>query len=217
MRSLYLFSGFDKDRGFTPEIAKSLREHIVVKSSLVLISSCPDGYEKTDLYKDGITKWFFNIGIEFEHIAVLDDRKTEAECIELVQNAAAIFLMGGTALLQIEFLQKNNLIFALKGFNGVIMGMSAGAINMATNSFYSADKDCGRTHIYKGIGLADVSIEPHFVIDNNALLDNDILPFSDIINIYAMCDDSAILICDNNRQYYGNIYLVTKGKIEKIH
>lgn len=31
-----------------------------------------------------------------------------------------------------------------------------------------------------------------------------------------MCDDSAIFICDDKRQYYGNIYLISKGKIEKI-
>lgn len=216
MRSVYFFSGFDKDRGFTPEIAKSLRKHIVDKNSLVFISSCPYGYEKTELYKDGHTAWFRNIGIEFASVDVIDDRKTETECAELINNASVIFLMGGTTLLQIEFLQKNNLVSALKQFNGVIMGLSAGAINMAVNSFYSADEDCGKTHIYKGVGLADVSVEPHFSIENKELLDNDILPFSEIIDIYAMCDDSAIFIRDGKRQYYGNIYLVSKGKIEKI-
>lgn len=216
MRSLYFFSGFDKDKGFTPEIAKSLREHIVDKSSLVFISSCPYGYEKTELYKDGSIAWFRNIGIEFESVHVIDDRKTETDCAALINNASVIFLMGGTTLLQIEFLQKNSLVSALKQFNGVIMGLSAGAINMAVNSFYSADEDYEKAHIYKGIGLADVSVEPHFSIENKELLDNDVLPFSEMIDIYAMCDDSAILICDDKRQYYGDIYLVSKGKIGKI-
>jgi len=214
---LYFFSGFDKDKGFTSEIAKSLQTHIIDKKSLLFIASCPYGYEKTDLYKDGGTSWFRNIGIEFENVDVLDDRKTEAECLELVNNATAIFLMGGTTLLQIEFLKKNNLISALKLFNGVTLGISAGAINMAVNSFYSADKDCEKTHIYKGIGLADISIEPHFSIENKGLLDNDIIPFSDVIDIYAMCDDSAILLCNEKLKYYGNIYLASKRKIEKVH
>lgn len=88
---------------------------------------------------------------------------------------------------------------------------------MAANSFYSADKHYGKTHIYKGIGLADISIEPHFSIENNELLDNDILPFSEFIDIYSICDDSAILLCNGKRQYFGNIYLASKGNIEKVH
>ena len=216
MKSLYFFSGFDKDRGFTTEIAESLQLHINNKNSLLFIASCPHDHEKTDLYKDGITMWFRNIGIEFENVDVLDNRKIEVECLELINNATVIFLMGGTTFLQFDFLQKNNLISALKQFDGIIMGLSAGAINMAVNSFYSADKDCGKTHIYKGIGLADISIEPHFMIENKELLDNDILPFSDIIDIYAMCDDSAILVRNDNCQFFGNIYLASKGKIEKV-
>lgn len=86
---------------------------------------------------------------------------------------------------------------------------------MAVNSFYSADEHCGRTHIYKGVGLTDISIEPHFSIDSKDLLDNDILPFSNLINIYAMRDESAIFIYNDKRQYYGSIYLVSEGKIEK--
>jgi len=217
MKSLYFFSGFDKERGFTAEIAKSLQEHIIDKSSLLLIASCPHSYEKTDAYKDGGIMWFRNIGIEFENVDVLDGRKTKTECLGLVSDASVIFLMGGTTFLQFEFLQKNDLIPALKQFDGVIMGLSAGSINMAVNSFYSADKDCSRTHIYKGIGLSDVSIEPHFMIENKDLLDNDILPFSEIIDIYAMCDDSAILVRNDNRQFFGNIYLASKGKIEKVN
>jgi len=49
------------------------------------------------------------------------------------------------------------------------------------------------------------------------LLDNDILPFSDMIDIYAMCDDSAILVRNDKRQFFGSIYLVSKGKTEKLN
>lgn len=55
----------------------------------------------------------------------------------------------------------------------------------------------------------------HFLIENKQLLENHILPFSNIIDIYAMCDDSAILICNERRRFFGNVYLASKGKIEK--
>ena len=217
MSTLYFFSGFDKEKGFTESIGKSLREHIKDRKSLAFIASCPYGHEKTDFYKHGQTAWFRNIGIEFENVFAIDDRKSQAQCIEEVKNASVIFLMGGITLLQIEFLQKNKLIPVLKQHNGVIMGLSAGAINMAVNSFYSADSDQSRSHIYKGIGLADISIEPHFSLDNKDLLNNEILPFSDMIDIYAICDNGAIVVSDDKREYYGDVYLISKGEIEKIN
>lgn len=211
------FSGFDKDNGFSSEIGKRLRENIRASHSLVFIASCPSGHEKTDLYTRGHVNWFRKVGIVFEKVDVLDNRKTARECAQLIKDASAIFLCGGTALLQIEFIRQNKLIPLLKRFDGVMMGMSAGAINMAENSFYSADDDYGQTHIYKGIGLADISVEPHFKADNITLLEKELLPFSDQIDIYAMCDDSAIIIDGDKRQYLGDIYRIRTGKIEKLN
>ena len=217
MGTCFFFSGFDNEKGFSPEIAQSLQERIMDRKSLVFVASCPFGHEKTDFYKDVCVHWFRNIGIEFERVDVIDGRKTETECAAFIKNVSAIFLAGGTTLAQMDFLRKNNLAPLLKQFNGAMMGMSAGAINMAVNAFYSADKDCGQTHIYKGIGLSDISIEPHFSLDNAKLLEKDILPFSQRIDIYCMCDNSAIMVQDGKRQYYGDIYLASKGNIQKIN
>ena len=213
----YFFSGFDKEKGFTPEIGKSLRASITERKSLVFVASCPYGHEKTDLYTGFQTNWFRDAGIVFENVYVLDDRKTESECTEIIKNASAVFLCGGMTLLQIEFIQKYNLIPLLQQIGGVIMGMSAGAINMAVNSFCSAYDDSSKTHIYEGISLADISVEPHFSLENTALIEKDLIPFSEQIDIYAIYDDSAIVVCNDKRQYYGDIYLISKGKIEKVN
>ena len=217
MGTYYFFSGFDKEKGFTPKIAESLRENITDRESLVFIASCPYGHEKTDQYSGFQTNWFLNAGIEFKTVYVIDDRKTESECTEIIKNASAVFLCGGMTLLQFEFIRKYNLITILKQFDGVIMGMSAGAINMAINSLALADETRGKkSSVYEGIGLADISVEPHFIIDNAPLLEKILLPMSEQIDIYAMCDDSAIAVNNDERQYYGDIYLISKGTIKKI-
>ena len=213
----YFFSGFDGEKGFTPEISQSLRTHITGKKSLVFIASNPHGHEKTDFYTKHQTNWFCNAGIVFETVHILDDRKTQQECAQIIQNASAIFLCGGTTLLQIDFIRQYNLIPMLKQFSGVIMGISAGAINMATRSFCSPEGEQNSTAlVHNGVGLADVSVEPHFSIDYAALLDDHLLPMSNQIDIYALCDNSAIVVDDGKRQYFGDIYLVSKGAISKI-
>jgi len=73
-----------------------------------------------------------------------------------------------------------------------------------------------RDFIYKGVGLADISIEPHFSPDNTGLLENVLFPFSKTIDIQAMCDGSAIIVDNETAQYFGDIYLVSKERIEKI-
>jgi len=212
----YFFSGFDKDKGFSPEIGQSLRECITARKSLLFIASSPSAHEKTDFYINITINLFRNIGVEFENYDVLDDRKPKTEYAELLKNACAVFLCGGTTLLQIDFLRKNDLIPLLKQSGGVIMGVSAGAINMAVTSFYSADKDHGQTHTYEGIGLADISVEPHFSIENTVLLEKELLPFSEKTDIYAMCDGSAIKVCDGKREYFGDIYLISKGNVKQL-
>jgi cyanophycinase len=119
MGTYFFFSGFDREKGFTPNIAESLRENITDKKSLAFIASNPCGHERTDFHISYQTKWFNKSGIMFESVYILDDRKTETECAEIINNASAIFLCGGTTLLQIEFIRKYNLVPLLKKFNGV--------------------------------------------------------------------------------------------------
>ena len=155
MRTYYFFSGFDRENGFSSNIAESLRENITDRKSLVFIASNPCGHERTDFHIGYQTNWFNNSGIMFEAIYILDDRKTEAECAVIINNASAIFLCGGTTLLQIEFIQKNNLVPLLRKFNGTIMGMSAGAINMADYSVIANPKHLP-VKTFEGMGLLHI-------------------------------------------------------------
>ena len=149
MGAYCFFSGFDIGGGFTHDIGLRLQERIQSRKLLVFVSSNPSAHEETDYYVNVNTGWFRNIGIEFERVDILDDRKTEDECTGLIANASAIFLCGGATLLQIKFLEDYNLSPFLRGFHGAVMGVSAGAINMSVNSLYTAGKDYGKAHIYK--------------------------------------------------------------------
>ena len=230
-KTLYFFSGFSSNDGFPPEIAESLRSHIADRESLVFIASDPDSHSATDEYAKGIIRHFFAAGIEFAAVHVLDGRKSPEECAALIGNASAVFLMGGRTLLQYQFIMKNNLAGLLRGHGGVIMGLSAGAINMAefallapttmgdgsTAVMYKGESLADiPAMIYRGIGLADISVTPHFNRDDKASFDNVLLPFSHKIDIYAMADDSAIVISGGKIQYFGDICHISKGRFQWI-
>ena len=99
------------------------------------------------------------------------DGMTKEEMFSSIENADIIFLMGGDILKQNEFLMKNDLKPIIKTFKKVVIGISAGAINLSNISLCSKDEEDGveKTITYEGIGRINYTIEPHFDIDNKIL------------------------------------------------
>ena len=106
---------------------------------------------------------------------------TKEEMFRSIENADIIFLMGGDTLKQNDFLMKNDLKPIIKTFKKVVIGISAGAINLSNISLCSKDEEDGveNTITYEGIGRINYTIEPHFDIDNKILLQNELYPLSE--------------------------------------
>ena len=71
-------------------------------------------------------------------------------------------------------------------------------------------------HNINGMGLIDFSIEPHFDIENREVL-NELKEYSKDVDIYALEDDSFIVIKDNQEILYGNVYMIKDEKVIKIN
>lgn len=54
----YLFSGIDKEKGFTKEQSKLLKEDILSGSVITFVASVFDNYEKNDLLTSNYIKFF---------------------------------------------------------------------------------------------------------------------------------------------------------------
>ena len=130
--------------------------------------------------------------------------------------ADIIFIMGGDTQKQNTFLEKYNLKETIKTSKGIVIGISAGAINLGIDSLCSKDLDDGveKTILYKGIGRIPYTIEPHFDINNLELLNNELYPVSNTIKIYALPNDTGIRITNNNYKIIkGNFYLIDKEEV----
>jgi len=215
LNAIYFFSGFDAIDGFTNEIASHLINDIVNHHMLLFISSSPSGHEKSERYKKGSMDWFEKIGISFNEYNLLDDRVDTAKAMTWINSASCIFLMGGDTLAQIVFLKTHGLIEAIRNTKAVVIGLSAGGINMAKTSVCSKDKNNPETVIYKGIGLADVTIDPHFSPDNLDLI-SELKTISWQHLIYAMCDNSGIIVKNDSTFYIGEIYRIHNALIERV-
>lgn len=98
--------------------------------------------------------------------------------------------------------------------NKILIGVSAGSMNMAIKGYYSSDKDYPKTWFYDGIGLVDITIDPHFDINNLEWV-NENKKYSYIHEIVGLPNESTIIIDNNDSiNYIGEYYVFHDGEIK---
>lgn len=206
----------------TNEFLTQIKKYLKGNSSILFIASTKNGFEKVDIYSSLLFESLKLSGIVFDEYNVLDARTID-KAKEFVDKADFIFLSGGDTFLQNEFFKEIKLKDLLEDYNGIIVGQSAGSINMAKNVFNSPEQSEKSEPIYfEGLGLTEINIEPHWKTNTSSFDEDDkyqrkyILAESQKRDIYALCDGSYIVIIDNKINMYGEIYMIKNGSINKI-
>lgn len=208
----------DNKNGLVRHIKKYLKNN----SSILFISADSKDIEKNDLYSSLLFEALKMSGIVFEKYNVLND-ETKNNAKEFVEKADLIFLSGGSTYNQNMFFEELNLKDLLKNYDGIIIGQSAGALNMAVSGFNSPEEMKDSEPIYfEGLGLTDLNIEPHFILDDSDFNESEVYQRNYILKesknrvIYALCDTSHILLVENEAIIYGESYVIKNGVIVKI-
>lgn len=214
MATYIQLSGFDKN-GFFETVASELRKAIHDTNNILFIASTPDGYEKNDDYSARIFRWFHESGIRFKNYNTLDKRVSDDDQKRMIQNASCLFLMGGQTKIQLEYLAMQELVPLIKQHSGVIIGLSAGAINMAKRSII-ANPSNSTVSIHKGIGLVETTIVPHFGEMSDEFIESKILPMSLNEPIYGLYDDAVIVNENETIKHSGTIYKLLNNNINSL-
>ncbi|QIC45855.1 type 1 glutamine amidotransferase-like domain-containing protein [Lysinibacillus sphaericus] len=214
MKTHYYLGWFND---FFPEnLGRVLQEDITDRKSLAMISSNPLLYEEA-----GATErsWLDQAGILFDDYHLINYHVQKEDAQTFIRNASAIFLLGGDTLKQNEFLLDYELSDLIKKSTAVVMGASAGAINMSAK--WLCSKNFGypveKSSLYDGIGLDNFSVLSHFDLENNIeLVQNELSPLSKELNIYASNKDCAVRVKGNSIDILGNVYVISQSKIKKL-
>jgi len=223
MKIHYYFDWFNNI--MPKQVADALLSDIPIRKSLVFICATPSDHkfnaEQLSIAKDA---WLEPAGVIFDTYHLVDYRTTKEATHKLLKDASAIFLLGGKAAVQNAFLAEYELLDTIKENDAaVIMGVSAGAMNMSAkwiSSKYispdSARHTAGETKIYNGLELDNFALEAHVDIDDIELIQNELLPLSQNIDVYAACYDSVIRVKDGKREFFGDVYLISDSKVSKM-
>ena len=214
MKTHYYLGWFNN---FFPEnLSRVLDEDITDRKSLVMISSNPffNG-------NDGATErsWLDQAGIMFDDYHLINFRVKKEDAQTLLQNASVIFLLGGDTVKQNEFLMEYELSGVIKQSRAIVMGASAGAINMSAK--WLCSKNFGYkveiSSVYDGIGLDNFSVLSHFDLENNiAVVQDELSTLSEEMNVYVSNKDCAVRVKGGKIDILGNVYLLSHSNIRKL-
>lgn len=197
--------------GFPSDFGNQLRKLIYNKNKFVFVASeFEKNHEKTDEYFSEILDMFEKSSIHFQDTYVIDSRISMEEAQSLIMEEDVLWLSGGDTPVQYQYFISYGLVPAIRNCRGIVIGMSAGAINMAKTAVCTLS--CGHSQqlVYDALGLADISVETHF--DKNHI-SKELLELSQKYPIYGICDNSAIICMDDKMSFLGKIFLIDKGKV----
>lgn len=207
------------------KIVSNIKKYVKKFDKVVYVANNPNSYEENDERKNTTFESLDKSGFVFKEKILLDGRNSE-KAKQILQNANLVILCGGKCLCQLNFFNQINLKEILKNFDGLVIGISAGTMNLCKTvaNFPEEECDLPEPRWLEGLGFYDKIVIPHFDGENLKyqieceidLVKDWILPMSFKEPFIGIPNDSYILIDGNKIKFYGNMYLIDAGKVSKI-
>lgn len=200
-------------------IVGQIRSLLPGRRTCVFASASAISYALNDEQANVAFDAFHLSGMTFDQYLVLDARTLRRA--DEVRDADLVLLAGGDPREEMDFYDEVGLHSLLDTGRSVIVGVSAGSINAAVSVFNSPERIRTPEYAirYRGLGLTDLNIEPHFKHDAK-LQDEDrkhqretLLEESTRKTIYALSNGSHIFDDGCHRMLYGEGYQVSDGTI----
>ena len=193
---------------------------------VLLVSAAPDDRKFTDYVLDSMSECIRNSGITPACVTMLD-RRNAGLARSLVQKADWIVLCGGHVPTQNRFLHDIGLRELLRGFDGLVMGCSAGSMNCAERVYSHPELpgeavDPAYPRWLEGLGLTQLQIVPHYyqvrdvVLDGKRLFEDVIFPDSWRHAFYTFPDGGYILSKDGRETLHGTAWEISNGQMRQI-
>jgi len=193
---------------------------------VLYIAADPDSCEKNDAICAALRISLPISGLPTESVTVCDSRSEELA--GRLDEYDCVILAGGHVPTQNRFFQRIGLRKALSGYNGIVVGISAGSMNSAETVY--AHPECpgeAESYLYQrflpGLGLTRVMILPHYqylrydVLDGLRVIEDIACPDSADRSFFCLPDGSYIIVENGETVLYGEAWKIRDGEITKIN
>ena len=208
-------------------VLDNIKKYLSGTNRVVYVSNDPNNVIENEERIKNMMDSFSLSNLNFNEKILLDARNKK-DAKNIILGANIVILSGGKILCQNKFFRSIRLKKILKHFNGIVIGMSAGTMNLCKTiyNFPEENADIKERRWVKGLGLYDKIIIPHFDGETNAyqieceevdVVNDYIFPASHKKEFLGIPNGSYILIDSNkNVSFFGEMYTIKDGKVSNF-
>ena len=215
-------------KGFNPAngMVEALRQFWTDNAGCLLISAFPDEYDLNDRMRDDYEQIVKDTGLSISCMDICDLRNGKEKAGKL-PDYDFVILGGGHVPTENTFFRSIGLAEKFSGFDGIVMGISAGTMNCARIVYAQPElpgeaADPAYKRFIPGLGLTEYNLLPHYnavkndVIDGMRLIED--IAFTDSAGhtFYAITDGSYLLQTEDRVEIHGEAYMIRDGQIRQI-
>ena len=216
------YKGFNPANGMVEALKQFWRDN----ARCLLISAFHDEYEVNDSMRDDYEQIVRDTGLSISCMDICDSRNGKEKADEL-PGYDFVILGGGHVPTENAFFRSIGLAEGFNGFDGIVMGISAGTMNCARIVYAQPEMpgeaiDPVYERFIPGLGLTEYNILPHYnavkndIIDGMRLIED--IAFADSAGhtFYALTDGSYLLQTEDRYEIRGEAYMIRDGEIRQI-
>ena len=202
-----------------------LNQHIKKYDNFLFVASVADAPDITDVYAKATIE-AIDMTMPFQKYSVLDGRNA-SEAKRLIQDADFIILTGGHVPSQNKFFAECGLFELLNNCSAVVLGISAGTMNLARQVYSPPeldgeylDKDFER--FFPGVGRTNINVFPHYdelydsYLDGVHVMSEIVKPDSFKTPVLCMNNGTYVEIVDDVATLRGEAYLMENGDFSQV-
>lgn len=212
---MYLLGG---GLGFKNGLGEEFKSVLKNKNSITFIPTSPQDKDKCEKYKKVNLSWFHDIGIEFDNVTMINQEDDVTLAQDKIVKSDVIFLMGGDPITQLKFISDKKLKNCLSEYEGIIIGISAGALSICKKCIITKDQDYPENIVVDGIDLTNgINVDVHYTNEHDENL-YQIIKEHKIDKIYVIPEDGGLRIDNEGMKFIGEdkFYILKQGLKEQI-
>ena len=205
------------------EFVDNLKKYWKHEMRGLMISAYPDSYMANDEMTSFFEDCFRNCGVPVTSFTLWDYRNMDI----CVHDYDVIMLAGGHVPTQNAFFNEIQLREKLEGYEGIVIGISAGTMNSADVVYAQPEMptesyDPNYVRFIRGLGLTHINVCPHYQMVKDYYLDGKRL-YEDITyndsyghEFLVLEDGSYVLQTDEKTIVYGKAYMLSEGNFKLL-
>ncbi len=218
----YKVEGLDTRNDFLNQVRKYWKDNC----RCLIATASPDDKESNLEFAH-----FWEDALRKSHLSVecvdLLDREAGHMTAETICSYDLIVMGGGHVPTQNSFFREIKLREKMKNFDGMIIGISAGTMNLADEVYAQPEEegeaiDSNYQRFIKGLGYTDINVLPHYqmlkddYLDGMRLFEDITFPDSKGKNFIALPDGSYIIVRESEAEIHGQAWKIYPDHMEEI-